>query len=116
MDSSQSTTHSTQLTASIQLPFPTNFKISLALDLISLKIIWPCLFCLVTRTGVPGRPGKLFHSDTDAAAGVAAGSAAEAAAGAAGCAAAAFAAASAVCILYAITVGHFALPHKYTMK
>ena len=38
------------------------------------------------------------YSDTDAAAGAAAGAATEAAAGAAGCAAAAFAAASAVCL------------------
>ena len=45
-------------------------------------------------------PGKLFYSDTDAAAGAAAGVATEDAAGAAACAAAAaaFAAASAVCI------------------
>ena len=61
-------------------------------------------------------PGKLFYSDTDAAAGAAAWAAAEAAAGAAGCAAAAFAAASAVCIYYVIIGGRFAPPYMYMIK
>ena len=63
-------------------------------------------------------PGKLFYSDTDAAAaaGAAAGDATEAAAGAAGCAAAAFAAASAVCIYYVIIGVRFAPPYMYMMK
>ena len=59
-------------------------------------------------------PGKLFYSDTDAAAGAAAGAATEAAAGAAGCAAAAAgAAASAVCISSCTYRGALRAPYNY---